>query len=130
MTTNTTATRVLIADDDLVIRQALRGIVEGAGMFVVGEASDGKTALALFTMEVPEIVCLDIEMPEMKGLDVLTKIRRQAPNAVVLLISAFTTTQNVLGAVRLQADGIIGKPFTRDKVLGEIERARAKKRVA
>jgi YesN/AraC family two-component response regulator len=120
------AVRVLIVDDDAIVRQALRVIVEGAGMFVVGEADNGNDALKLFELENPNVVCLDVEMPQMKGLDVLAKIRQRAPQAVVLVISAFTTTQNVLTGVRLKADGIIGKPFTRDKVIAEIERVLTK----
>ena len=119
---------VLIADDDSIVRQVLRKILEGAGIDEISEASDGVEALQNFAVKKPDMVCLDVEMPGITGIDVLAKIRSQSPNTIVLLISAFTTTQNVLGAIRLNADGIIAKPFTREKVIGEIERALSKKR--
>ena len=125
--TTRTVSRVVIADDDPIIRRALTIALEGAGLSVVAEATNGKEALELFKTEQPDVVCLDIEMPEMKGLEALAILRQQAPNAIVLLISAFATTQNVMQGVRLKVDGIVSKPFTRDKLIAEIDRAVAKR---
>jgi two-component system chemotaxis response regulator CheY len=120
---------VLIADDDDVARALLKAALISIGMRVVGEVRDGKAALSDFQRLRPDVICLDIEMPEMKGLEVLSKIRREAPNAFVFLISAFATAQNVRGAMQLRADGIIAKPFNKDKVTGEIQRAFARRQL-
>jgi two-component system chemotaxis response regulator CheY len=92
----------------------------------VGEAADGARALDAFLKLKPEIVCLDIEMPEMTGLEVLAKIREQNTQAIVLMITAATSGENVRSAIAGRADGIIAKPFNTTKIIGELERAIAR----
>jgi two-component system, chemotaxis family, chemotaxis protein CheY len=117
---------VVLADDDDVTRQLLGGVLRAAGLRVVGEAADGARALEMFTRLKPEIVCLDIEMPEMSGLDVLAKIREANTAAIVLMITGATSGENVRSAIAGHADGIIAKPFNTAKVIGEMERALAR----
>ncbi len=114
---------VVIADDDDVTRSLLRGVLRSAGLRVIGEASDGARALEMFGKLKPEIVCLDIEMPEMSGLEVLGKIREQSSEAIVLMVTGATSGDNVRSAIAGRADGIIAKPFNATKIIGEIERA-------
>ena len=65
-------------------------------------------------------------MPGQTGIEVLQSIKKEKPDAVVILISAFNTTENVLEGLRNQADGVISKPFKRENVINEILRAYAK----
>ena len=127
MAASDTTRTVLIADDDAVARVFLRAVVQDMGMRVVGEVEDGKQAYLQCQKCRPDLVCLDIEMPEMKGLEVLAKIRGDAPNTIVFLISAFATAQNVRGAMQLRADGIISKPLNKEKITTELQRAFARR---
>jgi two-component system, chemotaxis family, chemotaxis protein CheY len=117
---------VILADDDDVTRYLLRGLLRSSGLRVVGEAADGTHALEMVRKLKPEIVCLDIEMPEMSGLEVLAKIREENTSAIVLMITAATTGDNVRSAIAGNADGIIAKPFNTAKIVGELERAIAR----
>jgi two-component system chemotaxis response regulator CheY len=117
---------VVIADDDTVTRQLLRSLLIAAGLRVLGEAADGSRAFDLVNKFKPEIVCLDIEMPELSGLQVLGKIRESRLPAIVLMITGATTGENVRSAIAGNADGIIAKPFNTAKIIGEMERALAR----
>lgn len=117
---------VVIADDDDVTRTLLRNLLRTAGLRVVGEAADGARAFDAFQKLKPEIVCLDIEMPELSGLEVLAKIRESKAEAIVLMITAATSGENVRSAIAGRADGIIAKPFNTTKIIGEMERAIAR----
>jgi|SRR5712671_3538976 len=121
---------VIVADDDDVTRQLLGSMLRAAGLRVLGEAADGARALQMFQKLKPEIVCLDIEMPEMTGLEVLTKIREGGTQPIVLMITAATSGENVRSAIAGHADGIIAKPFNTAKVIGEMERAFARAKAA
>lgn len=121
-----TGKTVVIADDDEVSRTLLRGVLLKSGMEVLAEAGDGTQALAAFEQHRPQVVCLDIEMPGMSGLDVLARIRATGQKVVVLMISAITTEMNVLAAKAASADGVLAKPFTASRVVQEIERALAR----
>jgi len=117
---------VILADDDDVMRRLLGSVLRAAGLRVLGEAADGARALQMFQKLQPEIVCLDIEMPEMSGLEVLTKIREGGTQPIVLMVTGATTGENVRSAIAGHADGIIAKPFNTAKVIGEMERAFAR----
>ncbi len=118
-----TGCTVLVADDDEGTRRVLRDMLRSAGMNVVGEAGNGVQAFSLFQKLHPEVVCLDIDMPAMTGLQVLIKIREMKLRAIVLLITGGVTNSNVHNAITGHADGIIAKPFSAVMVVGEIERA-------
>ena len=114
---------VLVADDDEIVRGLLRVLLRVAGLNVVAEAANGERTLASYRALRPRIVCLDIEMPGMNGLDVLTQIRAMSAETIVLVISAETTSQNTNKAVAEKADGVIAKPFNTARLISEIERA-------
>jgi two-component system chemotaxis response regulator CheY len=114
---------VVIADDDDVTRNVLRGVLRSAGLNVVGEASDGTRALELYQKLKPQIVCLDIDMPGTSGLAVLAKIREQDQQTIVLMITGVATGDNVRGAIASRTNGIIVKPFNTAKIVSEIEKA-------
>lgn len=122
--------RAMVADDDELVRGMLTAVLEAAGISVVAEAADGIEAIRLYALEMPEIVCLDVNMPGLTGLEVLSNIRRKKPDAVSILISAYNTTDTVLEALRHEADGIISKPFKRENLISEIQRAYVRRKAS
>jgi two-component system, LytTR family, response regulator len=117
----TTPMSVVIVDDEPLARQKLRRLFEADPTFqVVGEAGDGEGALRVIGAARPALVCLDIRMPGLSGLDVLRKLEPR-PLAVI-----FTTAydQYAVSAFELAAVDYLLKPFSRDRFLAAVERAR------
>ena len=102
--------RVVIADDHSVVRQGIRGVLEEIdGLEVVGEAGDGIEALGMVTSLSPDVVVLDINMPERSGLEVTMALREEENPARVLVLSMHDDPEYVLQAVRAGADGYVLK---------------------
>lgn len=120
---------VLIADDDDVTRGMLRSLLRASGLQVVAESASGEQAIAAYRRLRPEIVCLDIDMPGVDGLEVLSQIRALSSEAVVIMISGETTEANTRKAIEAKADGVIAKPFNTARLTQEIERG-LRRRVA
>ena len=108
---NGNPTRVLVVDDDTLMREVLKALLREEGFVVAGEAKDGASALAQMERSRPDLVCLDVNMPGMSGLDVLKSIKRKAPEVRVVMITGDST----LGTVR-EAVGFIIKPFKAGRV--------------
>jgi DNA-binding NarL/FixJ family response regulator len=117
------ALRVVIADDHRLLRDGLRGTLQGAGMAVVGEASDGAEAVALARKLAPDVVVLDLKMPGVSGLEALRQIERSNPDvqAVVLTVSAADT--DVLEALAAGACGYLLKDTRADRLADGIRQA-------
>lgn len=114
--------RVLIADDHEVVRQGVRGVLEDAeGVTVVGEASDGESALTETQALEPDVLVLDINMPAPSGLEVARRLREEGSGSRVLILSMHDEPEYVLQAVRAGADGYVLKDVSpaelRDAVL-------------
>jgi len=118
---------VFIADDDDTARGLLKSVLQASGLNVVGDAADGKQALSEAKRLLPDVVCLDIDMPLMSGLDVLARLRVDNSKLIALIITASPTAQNVREAIQVKADGVIAKPFNQAKIKNEIDRAVARK---
>ena len=118
---------VFIADDDQIARELLKSVLSAAGLQVVGEAADGKQAVADIKRLNPDVACLDIDMPYLSGLDVLARVRGLNDKLIALIVTASPTAQNVREAIQVKADGVIAKPFNQEKIAGEISRAAARK---
>src|SRR5258707_8776345 len=102
--------RVLLADDHVVVRRLLRGLIEdGLGCAVCGEAADGAEAVRLAKDLNPDVVVLDISMPEMDGLEAAKRIRVRSPATPVLMITIDDTEQSVRLALAVGARGYILK---------------------
>jgi DNA-binding NarL/FixJ family response regulator len=102
--------RVVIADDHSVVRQGIRGVLEEIdGLEVVGEAGDGIEALDMVISLSPDVVVLDINMPERSGLEVTMALREEENPARVLVLSMHDDPEYVLQAVRAGADGYVLK---------------------
>jgi DNA-binding NarL/FixJ family response regulator len=108
----TMAITVLIADDHSLVRQGLRRYLEMAGdIEVIGEASTGEEVLSLMSngSGVPDIVLLDIRMPEMDGLEAARRIQHDHPSVGVVMLTAYDDRQFVVEAVRAGARGYVLK---------------------
>ena len=114
---------VLIVDDVPFVRKTLADILTAAHYQVVGEASDGAEAIALYRRLRPEIVTMDVVMPEMSGIEATRKILRDNKDARVVIISAMGQENLVMEAINVGARDYILKPFSASDVLKAIDRA-------
>ncbi|MBL8472549.1 MAG: response regulator [Rhodocyclaceae bacterium] len=114
---------VLIVDDNDMMRALLRGILRQEAYLVVGEARDGETALAQTERLKPDVVCLDIVMPNSDGLETLRAIKAQWADIVVLMITANSDRDTVEAAITAGASGYVVKPFNAQRVLATLKRA-------
>jgi CheY-like chemotaxis protein len=101
---------VLVVDDDPDIRQVLQDRLESYG-YPVETASDGRTALEMLEWLTPRGVFLDIRMPGMDGLEVLSRIRERHPAIPVVIITAASAGEKVISAIRAGAQAYLLKPF-------------------
>ena len=102
--------RVLLADDHLLVRAGIRSLLEGLpGVVVVAEASNGREALQLVTIHQPNIVLMDIMMPELNGLDATARIAAKHPDVRVVILSMSASEEYVLQSLRAGARGYVLK---------------------
>ncbi|MFI5398490.1 MAG: UDP-3-O-acyl-N-acetylglucosamine deacetylase [Candidatus Binatia bacterium] len=113
---------VLVVDDEAQIRTSLRGILAEEGLRVL-EAEDGRQALDLIHRENPELVILDIWMPEMDGLQLLQQLHSTIPSPEVVMISGHGNIETAVKATKLGAFDFIEKPFSLDSLLRVVKRA-------
>jgi len=114
--------RILICDDTLFMRHVLRNIIEKGGHEVVGEAENGLVAIEKYRELKPDIVTMDITMPEMDGVKALAHIKKEFPQAKVNMVSAMGQEAMVKEAIDYGANDFIIKPFKEGRVLYSIER--------
>jgi len=112
---------VMIVDDSFFMRNILRGIVQEKGYVVVAEASSGIEAMKNIYARKPDIILLDIILPDSNGLDLLQSIRKARPEASVILCSAIGQDMVIQKAMDYGAKAFIQKPFTPEKVIEIIE---------
>jgi DNA-binding NtrC family response regulator len=113
---------VLVVDDDPDIREVLRDRLESLGC-EVSVASDGKEGLELLQQQNPQMILLDIEMPEMNGLEVLREIRKRETDVTVVMITAYGTIERAVQAMKEGAYDFIPKPFEPDHVALIVQKA-------
>ena len=104
--------RILTVDDHPVLRRGIAAILEGeADMVLVGEANNGREAIALFRTHHPDITLMDLQMPEMSGIDTIVAIREEFPNARVIADNLAMSEETVKGHMR----SILSKLGTNDR---------------
>jgi response regulator NasT len=118
-------TRVLIAEDETLIRLDLRGLLEAAGLEVCAEARDGEEAVALARETKPDVALLDVKMPRLDGIDAARRILDERPLPIVL-VTAYGERELVARAVEAGVFGYLVKPFKESDLLPAIETARAR----
>ncbi len=114
--------RVLIVDDALFMRAMLRDIFEPAGWQIIAEANNGEQAIAAYKTHQPDLVTMDIVMPELGGIDALKKILADSPAARIVVCSALEQEGLILEAINAGARDFIVKPFKSAQVLEVAER--------
>lgn len=114
---------VLIADDHEVVRAGLRTLLDGTDVRIVAEAADGNAAFKLATKHRPDVVLLDVRMPEGDGLNCLARIKLDLPNIPVVMFSTFDNPTYVARAVALGAAGYLSKSASRDEIIKAIRTA-------
>lgn len=104
------ARKILTVDDDEFVRGILAAYLEDSG-YVVLQANNGRTGLEVFRSETPDLVMLDLRMPEMDGLEVLGKITKESPDTPVIMVSGMGTIGDAIKALKLGAWDYIAKPI-------------------
>ncbi|MCY6483649.1 response regulator [Clostridium aestuarii] len=115
--------RVLIVDDAAFMRMMIKDILEKNGFEVVGEASNGFKAVEIYKNEKPDVVTMDITMPDMDGIEAVKAIREFDSNAKIIMCSAMGQQTMVMDAIRAGAKDFIVKPFQAERVLEAIRKA-------
>jgi AmiR/NasT family two-component response regulator len=121
----TVGVRILIAEDETIIRLDLRDLLERAGFEVCGEAKDGEEAIALARSEEPELAIMDVKMPRLDGIDAARRILDERPIPIVML-TAYGQEELVSRAVEAGVFGYLVKPFREQDLLPAIAAARAR----
>ena len=114
---------VMIVDDAAFMRMKLKDILEKNGYKVVAEAQNGIEAVEKYKAEKPNLVTMDITMPEMDGVDALKEIKAFDPAARVVMCSAMGQQGMVMDAIRSGAVDFIVKPFDSDRVIKALDKA-------
>ncbi|MBT9253403.1 MAG: response regulator [Brockia lithotrophica] len=114
--------RILIVDDAAFMRMMLKDILKRGGYEVVGEAANGVEAVALYRELRPDLVTMDITMPEMDGISALKQIRTLDPEAKVIMVSAMGQQAMVIEAIQSGARDFIVKPFQAERVLEAVRK--------
>ena len=117
--------RILIAEDETIIRLDLRALLEKAGFDVCGEAKDGEEAVTLARTLEPDLVLLDVKMPKLDGIDAARSILEERPIPIVM-VTAYGEEELVSRAVEAGVFGYLVKPFRETDLLPAIATARAR----
>ena len=115
--------RIMIVDDAIFMRMKLKDILEKNGYEVVAEAQNGADAIEKYKAERPDIVTMDITMPEMDGIEALKGIKKIDASAKVIMCSAMGQQAMVMEAIQSGALDFIVKPFETDRVIDSIVKA-------
>ncbi len=117
--------KLLIADDHEVVRSGLKSILAGTDIKIVAEAATGEQAVRMAMKHEPDVVLMDIRMPEGDGLNALGRIKLDKPNMPILMFSTYDNPTYVARAVALGASGFLLKELGRDKLVEAIRHAAA-----
>lgn len=113
--------QILIADRSAFMRDVVRDIVTGAGFFVCGEAKTGQEALSFYQQLQPDMVIVDLVMPEFSGLDTIRLIKAHDPHAKILICSSIRQPNYVFSALQAGVGDYITKPFQPSGLLRGIQ---------
>lgn len=114
--------RVLIVDDAAFMRMMLKDILTKNGYDVIGEAPNGVKAVEIYKAEKPDVVTMDITMPEMDGIQAVKEIKAFDPGAKIIMCSAMGQQAMVMEAIKSGAKDFIVKPFQPERVLEALKK--------
>ena len=121
--------RILVVDDHPVVREGIAGLVGvQPDMIVVGEASNGREAIQQFRMHHPDVTLMDLQMPEMNGLDALIAIRNEFPDAKIIVLTTYTGDVQILRALKAGAQAYLLKNTLHKELLETIRAVHAGKK--
>jgi two-component system chemotaxis response regulator CheY len=115
--------RIMVVDDAAFMRCVIKSIIEKTEHEVIGEATNGKEALDKYKEVRPDLVTMDITMPDYSGIDGVKFIKKFDNNAKIIMVSAMGQKEMVLEAIQEGAIDFIVKPFTADKLIETINKA-------
>jgi len=121
--------KILIVDDEKSMREVLRILLEGEG-YDVTAASDSVDGIGLLNKDIFDMVVTDIRMPKIGGFEILRKVREISPDTLVIMITAFGTTESAIEAMQLGAYDYIHKPFKIDEIRVVIKKALEKRKLS
>lgn len=113
---------ILIVDDNDMMRAILRGILRGEEYDVVGEARNGLIGVEMAGRLKPDIICMDVIMPEMTGLEAMSEIKAARPETEIVMITSNTDPETVQESIMNGASGFIVKPFNAARVLDTLNK--------
>jgi two-component system, chemotaxis family, chemotaxis protein CheY len=114
--------RILITDDALFMRVMLRNILTKSGYEIAGEAANGIESVEMYRSVKPDLVTMDITMPEMDGISAVKRIRQIDPDAKIIMCTAMGQKNMVMEAVAAGARDFIIKPFQPEKVIESVQK--------
>ena len=117
------AKNILICDDAAFMRMMIKDILSKNGYEIAGEAENGLKAVEKYKEVKPDLVMMDITMPEMDGIQALKKIKEEDPSATVIMCSAMGQQAMVIESIQSGAKDFIVKPFDKDRVLEAVKKA-------
>ena len=120
----------MIVDDNDMMRSILRAMLRGEEYEVVGEARNGSVAVDMAERLKPQIICMDVMMPEKNGIDALCEIRATRPETAIIMITSNADPDTVQESIQNGASGFIVKPFNAARVLDTLEKVASRLRQA
>ena len=121
MSTGATEIRILAVDDHPIVREGIAGLIAiQPDMVLVGEAADGREAVQQFRRHRPDITLMDLQMPEMNGLDALIAIRNEFPDAKIIVLTTYKGDTHILRALKAGAHGYLLKNSLHKELLEAI----------
>ncbi|MDW7674615.1 MAG: response regulator [Bacillota bacterium] len=115
--------RILVVDDAAFMRMMIKDILSKNGFEIVGEAENGQVAVDKYGDLLPDLVTMDITMPEMDGITAVKTIKKSHPDAKIVMCSAMGQQAMVIDAIQAGAKDFIVKPFQPDRVLEAVRKA-------
>jgi DNA-binding NarL/FixJ family response regulator len=122
--------RILTVDDHPIVRNGIAGLVEDqADMLLVGEASNGREAIQQFRAHRPDVTLMDLQMPDMSGVDAIIAIRGEFPQARIIVLTTYTGDVQVVRALKAGAQGCLIKNLLHKELLDAIRKVHAGKKI-
>ena len=130
MSTGDAAIRILAVDDHPIVREGIAGLIAiQPDMVLVGEACDGREAIQKFRTLRPDVTLMDLQMPEMNGLEALIAIRNEFPDAKIIVLTTYKSDTQIIRALKAGAQGYLLKNALHKELLATIRAAHAGKKI-
>ena len=129
MSTDIARIRILAVDDHPIVREGIAALIAiQPDMVLVGQASDGREAIQQFRTHRPDVTVMDLQMPEMNGLDALIAIRNEFPNAKIIMLTTYKSDTQIIRALKAGAQGYLLKNALHKELLDTIRAAHVGKK--